>query len=520
MSEYFGQNHQKKYILGKRISSGGEGAVFEVVGKNNLVAKIYHDNRLSDSGNGTNSRTYIKEKIQTMLEQSVNPYINGVLSIAWPQDTLEDNNGVFVGYVMPRVDSKHHIFAASRERERNSLYPNYNWKIGIAIAYNLALAVNVIHESNAVIGDFNSNNIMIDEKGHITLIDTDSFNITNKKTGKEYKCSVGVPDFLAPELQGKHLGDPNNKFSEQTDCFSLAIHIFNLLMNNCHPFGCTGINKMQSSSSTNPVVKNIVRGICPYVSKKNGSTSPSAPDFEMLPNDIRELFTRTFSYSIDDSVKQKTIMNRPSANEWQNALGKLYYGQFNTCKKNNKHVYIKQYKKCPWCEVEKNQKKSAEIVKTNTQLTVTSQSTNTVKNANNNVVTSSGSKIANKTRNAFPLWLFCVSTGIASAPLFYKTLCSTVKRNFEYSLDFGTAQLILLILGGVVGLAIAYLCSESYKDSDFPIGWLFISLLVPIVTGIVAAIILLILFILYWILKIIIGLIVIIFILFVIGAGE
>ncbi len=329
MATYYGRNKSKSYVLGKQLGSGGEGAVFEIVGNSNLVAKVYSAQKLSSSFDYADARTYLHEKINTMLDQPVNPYIAGasgqnVLTVAWPQDLLTDSYGNFVGYTMPRVNSKYHIFAASRERERVILYPNYTWKIPVLIAYNLSLAVKIVHNTGAVIGDFNPNNIMIDEKGHVTLIDTDSFNITNKYTGKVYKCTVGVQEMLPPELQGKDLSKPTSQFSVATDNFALSIHIFNLLMNNCHPFGCVGMSKSRSSSSTNPVVSNIVKGICPYVSSNTGATSPDAPDFSKLPDYIRVLFERSFKYDALTAVKASTISLRPGAEEWQSALMTLY----------------------------------------------------------------------------------------------------------------------------------------------------------------------------------------------------
>ena len=183
MAVYFGRNRTTSYTLGSCLGGGGEGEVYEIAGKHNLVAKIYFDSKFNPTSESPNPRQELKEKIETMLDQPVDPYINGVLSVAWPQDILTNQQGLFVGYTMPRVNSKYHIFAASRERERAKLYPNYTWKTAILIAYNLALAVKVIHNTNAVVGDMNPNNIMLDEKGHVTLIDTDSFNITNRRTG-------------------------------------------------------------------------------------------------------------------------------------------------------------------------------------------------------------------------------------------------------------------------------------------------------------------------------------------------
>lgn len=147
--KYYGRNYHE-YTLGNKLGSGGEGAVYEVSGSDSLVAKIYNISKFNSM-----PRQKLKEKIETMLDQPVEPYVNGVLSVAWPQDILLNDKYEFVGYIMPKVNSKYHIFAASRIRERYLLFPNYTWKTAICIAYNLVLAVKNVHNSGAIIGDMN-----------------------------------------------------------------------------------------------------------------------------------------------------------------------------------------------------------------------------------------------------------------------------------------------------------------------------------------------------------------------------
>lgn len=478
MATYFGRNRYTSYTLGNRLGGGGEGEVYEILGKQNLVAKIYFESKFNPSSGFSNPRQELKEKIETMLDQPVDPYINGVLSVAWPQDILTNQQGQFVGYTMPRVNSKHHIFAASRERERVKLYPNYTWKTAIIIAYNLALAVKVVHNTNAVVGDMNPNNIMLDEKGHVTLIDTDSFNITNRRTGKTYKCSVGVPEMLPPELQGKNLAKSNSVFTKQTDSFALSIHIFNLLMNNCHPFGCVGLNKSQSSSSNNPVVHNIVKGNCPYVTNGSGTTSPDAPDVMMLPKEIRQLFDRAFSYSASTAVQSATISKRPSAEEWQSALGTLFSGNLKTCAKYKSHVYPSGYSKCPWCEI-----KHPLVPQNNSN--VNRQQTGT--NNSCGVVAGIGNMGTSIRRESWPLWFTCILAGLISGPFmaqFFVPICYDL---LDLTLSYEAAYVILAIIGGISGAVIAHYGQESYQKAHNAWPWLLLSLLVPFGTALAAA---------------------------------
>lgn len=446
---YYGRNH-KIYDLGQRLGGGGEGEIYDIVGNPSLVAKIYFNSKFNPVPGNSNPRRNLKEKIETMLEQPVQPYVNGVLTVAWPQDLLLNQQGQFVGYVMPRVKSTHHIFAASRERERMQLYPHYTWKTSIAIAYNLSLAVKIIHQSNAVIGDMNPNNIMIDEHGHVTIIDTDSFNITNKKTGKVYKCSVGISEMLAPELQGKNLADPGSVFNEKTDDFSLAIHICTLLMNNCHPFGCTSFNISQSSTSTNPVVYNISKGNCPYVTNAKGKASDDSPDVKMLPKDIRDLFDRAFNYTSSTSIKPSTISKRPSAREWQNALGKLLKSNMKTCKKlyPEVHVYPASYHKCPWCAIK------SKVPSKNTKSKVPS----------------------------WKLWLVCILSGLVFSPFLAKYFIPICIKLCGTSFELTTARIILAIVGSITGAIIAFYAQKHYIKSGYEYTWLSLGLLVPFAT--------------------------------------
>lgn len=446
---YYGRNH-KIYDLGQRLGGGGEGEIYDIVGNPSLVAKIYFNSKFNPVAGNSNPRRNLKEKIETMLEQPVQPYVNGVLTVAWPQDLLLNQQGQFVGYVMPRVKSTHHIFAASRERERMQLYPHYTWKTSIAIAYNLSLAVKIIHQSNAIIGDMNPNNIMIDEHGHVTIIDTDSFNITNKKTGKVYKCSVGISEMLAPELQGKNLADSRSVFTKKTDDFSLAIHICTLLMNNCHPFGCTSFNISQSSTSTNPIVYNIVRGNCPYVTNAKGKASSDSPDVKMLPKDIRDLFDRAFNYTSSTAIKSSTISKRPSAREWQNALGKLLNSNMKTCKKlyPEVHVYPASYHKCPWCAIK--------------------------------------SKVPSKTTKSkvpfWELWLVCILSGLVFSPFLAKYFIPICIKLCGTSFELTTARVILAIVGSITGAIIAFYAQKHYIKSGYEYTWLSLGLLVPFAT--------------------------------------
>ena len=345
----YGRDKKTKYELEKQLRSGGEGIVYTIAGKPYSVAKIYKQERIADP----QLREATKNKILAMLDMHFDPRYNGRVIIAWPEDALFDSAGSFQGFVMPKIENMKSLIWATRPSDRAILWPNgYHWRYSVAIAFNLALTVEHIHKAGIVVGDMNTNNILINSKGDVTLIDADSFNVTTR-TGQEYKCIVGFPEVLPAELQGKDLTKPTSKFTEQTDCFALAVHIFNLLCNNCHPFGCLNFNTVHGSSSNPQIMANIVKGYCPYVTGSTDKTVDDALDMEVFPKEIRALFDRAFHYNAVTAVKQATIDMRPSALEWRMALSNLYNAGVNTCNKNPLHEFPKSYHNgCPWCAIE------------------------------------------------------------------------------------------------------------------------------------------------------------------------
>ena len=126
-------------------------------------------------------------------------------------------------------------------------------------------------------------NIGVDpQSARVTLVDTDSYHITDSASSRVYRCEVGLPEYLPREIQekmknGQTLATASlPTFSKYSDLFALAVHIFALLMNGCHPFACARNNKTNigplSQSQPSVVVPqpidNIVNGFFPFHTKK------------------------------------------------------------------------------------------------------------------------------------------------------------------------------------------------------------------------------------------------------------
>ena len=100
------------------------------------------------------------------------------------------------------------------------------------------------------IGDYNADNIVIfPQTSTAKFIDVDSFQLTIHRSNKRIlcPCTVGVPEFMAPEiarrlkkektdLENVDQDADNPVFNKYTDLYAMAYHIFALLMNGSSPF--------------------------------------------------------------------------------------------------------------------------------------------------------------------------------------------------------------------------------------------------------------------------------------------
>lgn len=541
----------KVYTLGAQLGTGGEGIVSEIQGENSKVAKIYKADRFKTD----QDRFTMERKLKAMLDMNISVYVDGKLRLAWPLDILYEN-GSMVGFVMPKINSKYKIFDVQRVEMAEKIYPNYTWKYAVQFAYNLSVAVKYVHDKNIVIGDFNQNNISIDTStGAVILIDCDSFDIRDPKSGEHFPCKVGLPEMLAPELQTvRNLA--NGTFAKETDNFSLAIHIFRLLMRNEDPFG--GVITMSRSLSTVSANAPIINGECPYVRTVSGKEIPGrSPTLDMLPVNIQELFKKTFDY--DASTALRRIKNRATATEWCNALVVLATAEPNpnlqTCTLNPHHVYPKYSSYCPWCRCENyqppkpqpsvpqgRQRRAVQSTSTinstvNSQVTYTPPNSGTVNilsgitgvsgrtgatgMTTNQQAGSGGNSKPRRTSTLF--YLVLIAFGLAGGFVFGQPVCEVADLGFHMDIPLN-ACIAVLSIGGVIGSAlIAYYFKDRYIYADNAIPWLFmglVTLLVPLVVALAMALVMFIVAVILGILTVFVSIIIGIIVIVMIGSGS
>lgn len=345
--------------LGKLLGQGGEGAVYKVPAMPGKVVKVFHQQ---------NRRQQMHEKIRLLAKYRDAMYLDGILIAAMPEEVLYDSRGNFAGYMMPQLMSTMKLYDVQREGGRRKMLPDMDYRGLIIIAYNLAEAVQHLHDRGIVIGDMNPNNIVVNPDGTVVLIDCDSFDITDPDTGIHYPCRVGLAELLAPELQlvGKL---ENGSFTRESDVFSLAIHIFRLLSNNADPF-FAAMDIMSCSAPISEVitVRNqlILNGECPYVRDIPGKQRPHwAPSLDIFPENMQALMRRAFDYTAD--TYESKIGDRPSAREWQQALMQFYQTAMTRCTKDPFHWYLPGLAACPFCPPKMTSERKNKLMDTATR---------------------------------------------------------------------------------------------------------------------------------------------------------
>ncbi len=323
------------------LGTGGEGSVCEIAGYPNRVAKIYHDEP-------ADQRIKREAKIDAMVEiGKSSSFRNANLSddIAWPLAPLYDEHGKFIGFGMNKI-------AVATELDDLYAYPpKKNAAVTIrdrlTCLISLCDVIDRLHQTGQVFGDFNPNNIKIKPDWSVSFVDADSYHVRN--SGKEYRCVVCAPGYVAPELiracKGTTYADcPGATFTRETDRFALAIHIFRMLMNGCHPYICgRHLKRAGSAPAPKSTDKRVESGETPFFKSIPDYVAPGyAPDINMLPQYLRDLFQKAF---VDGHINPAA---RPSASEWKSALIR-YSGELIECKSNHSHYYWKGNGSCPYC---------------------------------------------------------------------------------------------------------------------------------------------------------------------------
>lgn len=307
----------------KPIAAGGEARIYPVPGAAGEVAKVY-----LNPGPGQEA------KLVEMLRNPLAPDVGapGHATVCWPAEILHDRSGRFAGFLMPKVSGGLEFLVVTNPKLRQRKCPGFGYRYLLRTARTVAAVFEELHRRGYVVGDINERNMLVRATAVPVLIDVDSFQVRGRD-GKIYRCGVGMPEFVPPELQGVPLASIDRL--PEHDLFGLGVLVFKLLMEGGHPFDGTNPNASELS-------ERIRLGEFPYGTCSPSARPPSWPNLEIVGGELRRLFLRCF----DDGHANPS--RRPSAAEWHSALAATE-GTLRQCRIPS-HAYIGALKSCPWCE--------------------------------------------------------------------------------------------------------------------------------------------------------------------------
>jgi DNA-binding helix-hairpin-helix protein with protein kinase domain len=332
----------RDFELGPELAVGGEGRIYAIKGHSKRVAKIFHRPSSEKAA-----------KLSAMLAHPPHdPTLKkrGHISIAWPTALILNAKGECVGFTMPYIERSKSfpLLKIYNPRDRQRMELNFTWEYLLYVAHNLAYLLAELHASGYVIGDLNESNILVTVNAEVTLVDCDSIQVPKERQlweafmfrPKQYfRCTVGKPEYTAPELQGRRFSEVNR--TPDHDNFALAVIIFLLLMEGRHPYAGVWQGKGEP-----PTLEQSMRSRdFPYGDSGRLIPPKRALPLYTLPPHLQTLMLECFG----PRSWLLWFQQRPTAYTWKRALENIE-GLLVHCPKNYSHIYSEHLNSCPWCE--------------------------------------------------------------------------------------------------------------------------------------------------------------------------
>lgn len=303
-------------------AKGKEGTVYGLLSRPGFCAKIYFDDQLSKEK---------EAKINYMVSHPPTFTKNDFYRICWPVESLYKGNK-FVGFLMPLAfDNSISLYELCRPKI-NTKRLGQKWSLTfgkdkkgilarLKICKNISTAIHLFHKTGTyVIVDLKPDNVLITDRGKISILDCDSIQITNGKR-LLFAANVATPEYIPPELYNRR-NSANQAKKESWDLFSMSV-IFYQIIFGLHPFSASFKGKYKDSTT---IDSNIKLGLFVHGKKRQHIATLPAPHmkFSIIPNNIKTLFNRAF----DLSFHMPDV--RPTAEEW----GKTLYNELSLSNNN------------------------------------------------------------------------------------------------------------------------------------------------------------------------------------------
>jgi DNA-binding helix-hairpin-helix protein with protein kinase domain len=317
----------------KELARSGQGTI-HLTDDPLVVAKIYHSK--------LDPERY--DKIKVMVEYVPDDptwQSQKHISIAWPRDLLLDEKGSSIGFLMPYIKDALELTHVYNPAFRARFAPRFNWFYLHNTALNYASAVAAVHAKGYVIGDIKPQNVLVNRRAMVSLIDTDSFQVISPRTGLRFRCPVGTEGFTPRELLLRLSGGKFTEVdrSELHDRFGIAVLIYLLLFGR-HPFmegRCKGAGDPPAPD------ERVLRGLWLHVPGGEITKDRGTIPLDIVHASLQQCMRRCFI----EGHHEPSL--RPTAAEWRNAL-KTAIGELTACSAEMNHYYSRHTGQCFWCE--------------------------------------------------------------------------------------------------------------------------------------------------------------------------
>jgi DNA-binding helix-hairpin-helix protein with protein kinase domain len=226
---------------------------------------------------------------------------------------------------MPKIQEGRELIDIYNPRRRNKVGLKIDWHFLHVVSHNIASIIHSIHEAGYVLGDIKPQNILVNNQAVPSIIDTDSFQVTNPQNGHIYRCLVGSEGFTPPELLNQNFAHIDQ--TEVHDRFRLGVVIYYLLFGS-HPFQGKWIG-----SGDSPELTELIRNGY-WAFANTGLIRPSSLTIplDILHPELKKNFIQCFS----EGYKNPRL--RPTAQEWQKSL-QIAFQELKQCDKESQHFY-------------------------------------------------------------------------------------------------------------------------------------------------------------------------------------
>lgn len=291
------------YKAGPLVAQAGEGSVYRVDGDTSVLLKVL---------TRPPSQRAV-EKLHTLAAVRPKPAHTAV-----PVEVVTDPaTATPVGFVQPYFVRAVPLTRVFDTHGRTALKLPDDLAFRVKLCRLLAEAFTRVHAAGLVVGDVSDGNFLLglDRLGRawvVYAIDCNSFQVTvrTRRGNQFFPSGVATAEYAAPEVQPTDWA--TSLRSVYSDSFGFAVLAWKVLFNGSHPFAVVTPRSMDVP----PVGDRIERRqfpFCPGTPLPPAWTAPDLrPSLAVLPQDVRELFFRSFSAA--------DPRDRPSVDAWGDAL--------------------------------------------------------------------------------------------------------------------------------------------------------------------------------------------------------